>query len=59
MDIIFGNEWDLEESHVSKERGQLVADDHGAMFIEVSAKSGYNIHVTAAFSTLACEVRNH
>ena len=57
--MIVGNKCDLEESRVvSRERGQLVADDYGAIFNEVSAKSGHN--VTEAFTTLAHEfIKKH
>ena len=45
--MIVGNKFDLEESRVvSRERAQLVADDMGAMYSEVSARSGYNIDQT-------------
>ena len=55
--MMVGNKCDLEESRaVSRERGQLVADDHGAMFTEVSAKAGYNID--EAFINIAREIYN-
>ena len=42
--MIVGNKCDLEEYRVvSRERAQLVADDIGAMYREVSAKTGYNV----------------
>ena len=55
--MIVGNKCDLEESRaVSRERGQLVADDNRALFFEVSAKSGHNVKET--FVTLAREYVN-
>ena len=52
--MIIGNKCDLEESRViSRERGQLVADDYGVLFNETSAKSGHNVKET--FFTLARE----
>ena len=52
--MIIGNKCDLEASRVvSKERGQLVADNYGVMFSEVSAKSGHN--VIEAFTDLIRE----
>ena len=56
--MMVGNKCDLQEPQrvISRERGQLVADDHGAMFSEVSAKSGYNIDQT--FIDIACAIYN-
>ena len=53
--MMVGNKCDLEGSRIiSRERGQLVADDHGAMFSEVSAKSGHNIDQT--FIDIVCAI---
>ena len=50
--MIVGNKCDLEERRmVSKERGQLLANELGYNFMEVSALSGWN--VTMAFMNLA------
>ena len=52
--MIVGNKCDLEESRVvSRERAQLVADDMGAMYSEVSAKTGHNMDQT--FYDIACK----
>ena len=50
--MIVGNKCDLEERRVvSKERGQLLANEYGYNFMEISASSGHN--VTMAFMNLA------
>ena len=42
--MIVGNKYDDLASHaIGSERGQLIADDMGALYSEVSAKAGYNI----------------
>ena len=55
--MIIGTKCDCEESRaVSKEQGQSVADDHGALFMEVSAKSGHNVE--EAFTALLNRIRD-
>ena len=42
--MILGNKCDLSDSRiVSKERGQLLADEHGIKFMETSAKASINV----------------
>jgi len=42
--MILGNKCDLSESRVvSKERGQLLADEHSIKFMETSAKASINV----------------
>ena len=42
--MILGNKCDLADSRVvSKERGQLLADEHGIKFMETSAKASINV----------------
>ena len=42
--MLLGNKCDLSDSRVvSKERGQLLADEHGIKFMEISAKTNSNI----------------
>lgn len=54
--MILGNKCDLDESRVvSKERGQLLANEHGVKFAETSAKSGQNVET--AFMNLAREIK--
>ena len=44
LTMIVGNKSDLERSRViTRDKGQAIADAYGAMFSEVSAKSGDNI----------------
>jgi GTPase SAR1 family protein len=46
--MILGNKCDLEESRVvSRERGQLLADEHQVKFMETSAKSGQNVEIVS------------
>jgi Ras-related protein Rab-8A len=55
--MILGNKCDLEESRVvSRERGQLLADEHQVKFMETSAKSGQNVEI--AFMNLAKDIKN-
>lgn len=55
--MILGNKCDLADSRmVSKERGQLLADEHGVKFMETSAKSGLNVE--SAFTALAKDIKN-
>ncbi|KAL5469456.1 hypothetical protein EMCRGX_G030712 [Ephydatia muelleri] len=55
--MILGNKCDLGDSRmVSKERGQLLADEHGVKFMETSAKSGLNVE--SAFTALAKDIKN-
>ena len=42
--ILLGNKCDLSDARViSKERGQLLADEYGIKFMEVSAKTSSNV----------------
>ena len=53
--VIVGNKCDLQECRaVSNERGQLLADELGAKFIETSANSGVNIN--RVFTELASDI---
>lgn len=58
--MILGNKCDLTDSRVvSKERGQLLADEHSIKFMETSAKASINVeevsHALLVFSvTYAC-----
>ena len=55
--MIIGTKCDCEESRaVSKEQGQSVADEYGALFMEVSAKSGQNVE--EAFTALLNRIRD-
>ena len=46
--IIVGNNCHLSDSRVvSTERGQLLADEHGIKFMEISAKTGINVEEVA------------
>ncbi|XP_003388590.1 PREDICTED: ras-related protein Rab-8A-like [Amphimedon queenslandica] len=55
--MILGNKCDLEESRVvSRERGQLLAEEHQVKFMETSAKSGQNVET--AFLNLAKDIKN-
>ena len=54
--MILGNKCDLDESRVvSKERGQLLANEHQVKFMETSAKSGHNVE--RAFLDLAHDIK--
>lgn len=54
--MVLGNKCDLDESRVvSKERGQLLADEHLVKFMETSAKSGHNVE--KAFLILAHDIK--
>ena len=55
--MLLGNKCDLEESRVvTKERGQMLAAEHGIKFFEISAKSGLNVE--DAFLTLARDIKD-
>ena len=42
--MLIGNKCDLSDQRaVDKERGQLLADEHGIKFMETSAKDNINI----------------
>ena len=42
--MLLGNKCDLSDARViSKERGQLLADEYGIKFMEVSAKTSSNV----------------
>ena len=46
--MLLGNKCDLSDSRVvSKERGQLLADEYGIKFMEISAKTGINVEEVA------------
>ena len=46
--MLLGNKCDLSDSRVvSKERGQLLADEYGIKFMEISAKTGINVKEVA------------
>ena len=50
--MLLGNKCDLSDSRViSKERGQLLADEHGIKFMEISAKASINVE-EVSISTL-------
>eukprot|EP00128_Syssomonas_multiformis_P008359 Colp12_sorted_trinity150504_noHs@10513 len=54
--MILGNKCDMDDKRqVSKERGQKVADEYGAKFLETSAKN--NINVEEAFMTIARDIK--
>jgi Ras-related protein Rab-8A len=54
--ILIGNKCDWEEKRaVSTEQGQMLADELGIPFLEVSAKS--NINVDKAFYSLAADIK--
>src|SRR3954452_5063172 len=54
--ILIGNKCDWEEKRVvSTEQGQMLADELGVPFLEVSAKS--NINVDKAFYSLAADIK--
>lgn len=53
---MIGNKCDWEEKRVvSTERGQALADELGIPFLEVSAKTNYNID--KAFYSLAADIK--
>jgi len=54
--ILIGNKCDWEEKRaVSTEEGQILAEELGIPFLEVSAKS--NINVDKAFYSLAADIK--
>ncbi|XP_065884995.1 ras-related protein Rab-8A-like [Dysidea avara] len=54
--MILGNKCDLSDSRVvSKERGQMLADEHSIKFMETSAKA--SINVEEAFLALAKDIK--
>ena len=50
--MLLGNQCDLSDSWaVTKERGQLLANEHGFKFMETSAKTGFNIEEVSVLYT--------
>ena len=41
--IVVGNKIDLDNRRISYDQGSALADSEGALFFEVSAKSGLNV----------------
>ncbi len=55
--MILGNKCDVEDKRaVSKERGEMIAAEHGIRFLETSAKA--NINIERAFYELAESILN-
>ena len=54
--MILGNKCDLSDSRVvSKERGQMLADEHSIKFMETSAKASINVEeVQCYLCALVC-----
>ena len=44
--ILVGNKCDLSKRKVTEEEGKKIANEIGAIFLEISAKTGHNIHET-------------
>ena len=50
--MLLSNKCDLSDSWaVTKERGQLLANEHGFKFMETSAKTGFNIEEVSVLYT--------
>jgi len=55
--MLLGNKCDMEEKRcIPKERGEMIAKEHGIKFYETSAKS--NINIETAFLALATDILN-
>ncbi|CAK8691301.1 ras-related protein Rab-10-like [Clavelina lepadiformis] len=53
--MLLGNKCDMEDKRmISKERGEMIAKDHGIKFYETSAKN--NINIETAFIALATDI---
>lgn len=53
--MLLGNKCDMDEKRViPKERGEMIASEHGIKFYETSAKS--NINIETAFLALATDI---
>lgn len=58
--MILGNKCDLSDSRVvSKERGQLLADEHGIKFMETSAKASINVEEVLVIHFSDCITNAH
>ena len=49
--VLVANKCDKPDKCIDSERGRSLAEQHGLMFFETSAKTGFN--VTEVFNTLA------
>uniref|UniRef100_H2ZGR3 Ras-related protein Rab-10 n=1 Tax=Ciona savignyi TaxID=51511 RepID=H2ZGR3_CIOSA len=53
--MLLGNKCDMEDKRmISKERGEMIAKEHGIKFYETSAKN--NINIETAFIALATDI---